>query len=281
MQVKELESQLLIERKLARQHVDMKIAEQHQQQMKHQQEEQTTTPARPPLTNRPLAAITLGKDQVNPIQPLMEKTNNKPPVPLHTMDGFVKHIDPTEKENNPEMAEQFLVPKKTGRASICPIFQRIPATFAPRRNSLIPLPSVPYRVQSPPHVLPLAPIAYDADKKVDADVSETDCLPEQTPCSSPKVIRNGCKKLNSILRRSLQKRTQIKSPMPPHMRKGVNVGMEKVRVSIGSRGRLAHRVLLGNGRRAGTKESQKNNSQREKERGWNMIGTAGRTAIKS
>ncbi|CAB4277106.1 unnamed protein product [Prunus armeniaca] len=279
--VKELESQLLIERKLARQHVDMKIAEQHQQQMKHQQEEQTTALTRPPLTNRPLAAITLGKDQVNPIQPLMEKTNNKPLVPLHTMDGFVKHIDPTEKENNPEMAEQFLVPKKTGRASICPIFQRIPATSAPRRNSLIPLPSVPYRVQSPPHVLPLAPIAYDADKKVDADVSETDCLPEQTPCSSPKVIRNGCKKLNSILRRSLQKRTQIKSPMPPHMRKGVNVGMEKVRVSIGSRGRLAHRVLLGNGRRAGTKESQKNNSQREKERGWNMIGTAGRTAIKS
>ncbi|KAM1032174.1 hypothetical protein ACFX13_036648 [Malus domestica] len=69
--------------------------------------------------------------------------------------------------------------------------------------------------------------------------------------------------------------------MPPHMRKGVNVGMEKVRVSIGSRGRMAHKVFLGNGRRAGTKESQKRISHREKERGWNIIGTAARTATKS
>ncbi|KAM1234642.1 hypothetical protein ACFX2J_004197 [Malus domestica] len=288
--VKELEAQLLIERKLARQHVDTKIAEQHQQQMKHQQDEQSIAPTRPPFTNRPLAShkvlseigSTLGKDQVNPLQPLMEKTNNKPSVPLfHVSDGFIKHLDATEKENNPEMAEQFLVPKKTGRASTCPTYQRIPVNTAPRRNSLIPLPSVPFRVQSPPPALPLAPIVCHADKKVDPDATETDCLPEQTPCSSPKVIRNGGKKLNSILRRSLQKKIQIKSPMPPHMRKGVNVGMEKVRVSIGSRGRMGNRVLLGNARRAGTKESQKPNSHREKERGWNIIGTAARTATKS
>ncbi|XP_062011918.1 kinesin-like protein KIN-14Q [Rosa rugosa] len=283
--VKELESQLLIERKLARQHVDTKIAEQHLQQLKHQQDEQTTALARPPLTNRPLtthkilnetAINTLGKDQVNPTQQLTEKANNKIPVP--TMDGFVKYIDPIEKENNPDMAEQFVLPKRTGRASICPTVQRIPATSAPRRNSLIPLPTVPNRLQSPMPVLSLAPIsAYHADKKAEMDyVSEIDCLPEQTPCSSPKVTRTGGKKFNSILRRSIQKKAQMKSPMPPHMRKGVNVGMEKVRVSIGSRGRMPHRVLLGNGRRAGTKEGQK--QIREKERGWN-IGTAGRNAI--
>ncbi|KAM1244483.1 hypothetical protein ACFX1X_036270 [Malus domestica] len=288
--VKELEAQLLIERKLARQHVDTKIAEQHHQQIKHQQDEQSIAPTRPPFASRPLAShnilseigSVLGKDQVNPLQPLMEKTNNKPTAPLfHTTDGFIKHVDATEKENNPEMGEQFLVPKKIVRASICPTFQRIPVTASPRRNSLIPLPTVPFRVQSPPPALPLAPIACHANKKVDPDVPETDCLPEQTPCSSPKVIRNGGKKLNSIVRRSLQKKIQIKSPMPPHMRKGVNVGMEKVRVSIGSRGRMAHRGLLGNGRRAGTKESQKPISHREKERGWNIIGTSARTAMKS
>ncbi|KAM1346616.1 hypothetical protein ACFX13_036649 [Malus domestica] len=200
--VKELEAQLLIERKLARQHVDTKIAEQHQQQIKHQQDEQSIAPTRPPFTNRPLTShkilsetgSALGKDQVNPLQPLMEKTNNKPSAPsFHTSDGFVKHVDATEKENNPEMAEQFVAPKKTGRASICPTFQRIPVTAAPRRKSLIPLPSVPFPVQSPPFALPLAPIACHADKNVDPDVRETDYLPEQTPCSSPKVIRNGGK----------------------------------------------------------------------------------------
>ncbi|TQE13639.1 hypothetical protein C1H46_000646 [Malus baccata] len=252
--VKELEAQLLIERKLARQHVDTKIAEQHHQQIKHQQDEQSIAPTRPPFASRPLAShnilsetgSVLGKDQVNPLQPLMEKTNNKPTAPLfHTTDA-----------DSSDCSSKAQLPNST-------------------------LPSVPFRVQSPPPALPLAPIACHADKKVDPDVPETDCLPEQTPCSSPKVIRNGGKKLNSIARRSLQKKIQIKSPMPPHMRKCVNVGMEKVRVSIGSRGRMAHRGLLGNGRRAGTKESQKPISHRERERGWNIIGTAARTATKS
>lgn len=55
--------------------------------------------------------------------------------------------------------------------------------------------------------------------------------------------------------------------MQQHIRRGggVNVGMEKVRVSIGGRGRVAHRVLLGNARRA-MKDVQQ---QKEKERGWN------------
>ena len=52
-------------------------------------------------------------------------------------------------------------------------------------------------------------------------------------------------------------------------RGGVNVGMEKVRVSIGSRGRMGHRVLLGNSKIAGNVEFQQKNSQKEKEKGWN------------
>ncbi|GLT53939.1 hypothetical protein SLA2020_271730 [Shorea laevis] len=72
---------------------------------------------------------------------------------------------------------------------------------------------------------------------------------------------------------------QIKSPMQQHMRKGgINVGLEKVRVSIGSRGRMAHRVFQGNNKRAGMKESQQKQIRKEKERGWN-IGNVGRAII--
>ncbi|CAA2939480.1 kinesin KIN-14Q [Olea europaea subsp. europaea] len=104
---------------------------------------------------------------------------------------------------------------------------------------------------------------------------------QMTPCESPKETRIGSKKLSSILRRSLHKKIQIKSPMQqPHVRKiGVNVGMEKVRVSIGSRGgRMGHRALPGNARRVVIKDTQQKQSTREKERGWN-IGKTTRTVL--
>lgn len=280
LQVKELESQLLVERKLARQHVDTKIAEQQQQQIKHQQEEQIKASIRPPLGSRQLGSLknvndpvsALAKDQANSIQPLTEKNNYKPQVPFQPLDEFIKYIDPTEKENNPDMVEQSFLPRRTGRASICPMARRMPVAPAPRRNSLIPLPSTPNTAQLPLQFLPLAPIP--SDKKDDTDDCEANFLPKQTSCDSPKVIRTGGRKLSSILRRSLQKKIQTKSPIQQHMKRGVNVGMEKVRVSIGSRGRLAHRVLLSNGKRPGPKGTQKQ-SQKEKERGWN-VGTVPR-----
>ncbi|KAL5804972.1 hypothetical protein ACOSQ3_031772 [Xanthoceras sorbifolium] len=282
--VKELESQLLIERKLARQHVDTKIAE---QQMKQQQEEQQiTAPLRPPLANRVLginknfnepASTIMIKEQGNPTKSLAENNNYKPPVLLPPTDNSVKQINLIEKENNhPEMVEQpRLLPKRTGRASICTAARRIPVAPAPRRNSLIPLPSAPTSTQLPQASLPLPPLCQDDEKE---DIEEW--LPEQIACSSPKGIRSGGQKLmNSILRRSIHKKMQMKSPMQQHLRRvGVNVGMEKVRVSIGSRGRMAHRVLLGSGRRTGSKEiQQKQHSRKEKERGWNIAGTVGRT----
>lgn len=286
LQVKELESQLLIERRLARQHVDTKLAEQQQQhqQMKQLQEEQSTATMRPPLANRPIGfeknfneplSSTLIKDQVNLARPLTENNKSfKPPIPFPLTDGLIKYIDPTEKENNPEMVEQSLPPKRTGRASLCTAARRVPIVPAPRRNSLIPFPSAPLSsAPFPPPFLPLPPI--QAGKKEDTEEPE-DCLPKQIPADSPKGLKSGGKKLSSILRRSLQKKIQMKSPMQQHMRKGgVNVGMEKVRVSIGSRGRMAHRVLLSNARRVGTKEIQQKQSQKEK---WNT-GTAGRTVL--
>ncbi|KAJ9183076.1 hypothetical protein P3X46_006987 [Hevea brasiliensis] len=273
--VKELESQLLIERKLARQHVDLKIAEQQQQQMKLQQDEQNSAPPRPPLANRLLGSKKF--DQLNSSQPLMENNSNKPTCPLLTDSGIAKCIDPTEKENNPEMTEQLALPKRTGRASICTTAQRISIAPAPRRTSLIPLPSMRGLAQLAPPFPPLS--LCNDDMKEDTGESEANCLPEQTHCNSPKAIKQGTRKLSSILRRSLQKKVQMKSPAQQHLRKGgINVGTEKVRISIGSRGKMGHRVLLGNGRRAGMKDTQQNRNQREKERGWN-IGTAGRTAI--
>jgi kinesin family protein C2/C3 len=77
-------------------------------------------------------------------------------------------------------------------------------------------------------------------------------------CTSPKLHRSNGKTLTSILRRSIQKRMQMKpSPRQQPMRRGggINVGMERVRLSIGNRGRLAHRVLLTNARKAGLKET--------------------------
>jgi kinesin family member C2/C3 len=60
-------------------------------------------------------------------------------------------------------------------------------------------------------------------------------------------------------------------------RVGVNVGMEKVRESIGSSGRMAHRVL-SNAQRV-TKETQLKQSKREKERGWSIGTAAPRTVL--
>lgn len=105
----------------------------------------------------------------------------------------------------------------------------------------------------------------------DADGADSKCLPEPTPHNSPKELKTASKKLNSVLRRSLQKKMQFKSPMQQNIRRvGVNVGMEKVRISIGSRGRMAQRVMLGNARRV-----PKENQQKQR---WN-IGTANKAVL--
>ena len=108
LKVKELESQLLVERKLARQHVDSKIAEQHQ--MKHQ-EEQNNTLMRPALASRPLGSLKNFNDpvsgggwckdqQINSAKPLAENNILKPCIPFSTMESSIKCIDHAEKENN-------------------------------------------------------------------------------------------------------------------------------------------------------------------------------------
>ncbi|XP_010246115.1 PREDICTED: uncharacterized protein LOC104589468 [Nelumbo nucifera] len=277
--VKELESQLLVERRLARQHVDTKIAEQQQQQ----QGDHHLGLVKPLLATRPfnqknvneLPSFAFGKDGTNLIKPLIENNNIKPQTSPLT-DTFLKYNSMSDKENKPEISEQLLLPRRTGRASLCPTAQKIPVVSTPRRNSLIPLPTGQNLASLPPSLLPVPPPQVETIKETEA--CEGDCL-EQTPHSpKPQKKGSGTKKLSSILRRSVQKKIYIKSPLQQHIRRaGVNGGMEKLRVSIGGRGRMAHRVLLSNVPR-GPKEVQQKQNQKEKERGWNL-GTTGRTVL--
>ncbi|CAI9286680.1 unnamed protein product [Lactuca saligna] len=260
--VKELESQLLVERKLARQHVDTKIAE---QQMKQQQ--QQLDDHRLPLVSKPLNTYKNSDESKENQQPLIDKNMTyKLPAPLPPARDLVNlDVDDfIEKENNPYLPEQFTAPKRTGRASICTTTsQRVPVrSVPPRRNSLIPLPSAaPVFSKYVPQLYPLPSI-----KSGNENLDETgECCMEE----SPKRSNGSGKKLMSALRRSFKK-NQVKSPMmmqpPQQVRRvgGLNIAVERVRVSIGSRGRMAHRGVLANGRRV------KQQNYMEKERRWNI-----------
>ncbi|CAL1386210.1 unnamed protein product [Linum trigynum] len=261
--IKELESQLLVERKLARQHVDTKIAEQHQHQQLKQPDELLSSTA-PPAPRPPLATRLFSDNTSNKTS--NESANNALSSKEMTYGGIMEIVDPSEKENNPEMAENLgggmtVIPKRTGRFSVCPMGRpMIPLTPAPpRRNSLIPPPS-----------LPLLP-AHQAN--VDAEQSHCDTSP-------PKELKTVTKKqkMSSVMRRSLGKKVSARSPMRQQIARkgGINVGNEKVRLSIGSRGKMmAQRMVVnGSGRRVvgGMKDNK------EKERGWNAAKT-GRAAI--
>ncbi|KAL8128902.1 hypothetical protein V2J09_018057 [Rumex salicifolius] len=226
--VKELESQLLIERKLARQHVDTKLAEQY------------NPLARPPLMDKPLSVL----ENIN------DHSTNR--------ENFINNRDSMEKENNPEIAEKLLLPKRTiGRSSLCPTARRvsIASAAAPRRNSLIPLPSSMVQTVS------FNPLPASRE-------SIEECSPGRDENESKCKVKSGGKTFSSALRRSLHKR-MMKSPLQQQLRKGgVSVGMEKVRVSIGSRGKITQKAVRGSSRKvAAMKEVL---PQKVKERGWNI-----------
>ncbi|XP_057549960.1 kinesin-like protein KIN-14Q isoform X2 [Amaranthus tricolor] len=263
--LKELEAQLLVERKLARQHVDTKIAEQQQQQMRQQFEDQNSAPPRPPLVAKTQGLLKNTNDLTSdtPILSQLPCDYKAVKTPI-LQENFLKCNELLEKENIPDTGDLFaLQPKKTGRGSLCPTMQRIPIASNPRRNSLIPLPSTPATLHH--HlILPFPTPSLEEER----NGVENPNSPEMG-LTSPIASKSGARKLNGVLRRSLQKK--MKSPLQQQFIKkgGVNVGVEKVRVSIGSRGRLGQRVLLGNARRVATREAKKQ-SQREKERGWNF-----------
>ncbi|CAH2046453.1 unnamed protein product [Thlaspi arvense] len=127
------------------------------------------------------------------------------------------------------MAERLQIPKRTGRFSVCP--KRILPPPAPRRSSLALMPFFPFT-----STLPMRPARQAITNSPDQKSSANQVL-----CVSPKLHRSNGKTLSSILRQSMQKRMQTNSSsrQQPLRRGGINVGMEKVRLSIGSRVRLA------------------------------------------
>lgn len=265
LQVKELESQLLVERRLARQHVDTKIAEQHQQ-------EEQLPAMKPPLGSRQLGGgkqvdeSTSFKDLINAVRPLTvrpltdsNKTQLLPPVLGNLTKG--KYV---EKENKLD-ATEFPLLRRTARSSFCTVSQNVPATpIARRRNSFMPIPMP----SSTPTLAPLAtrasllppplPRAFSLLKK-DTD---TGGVLEMTPWNPKAGTRSS--KINNILRRSIQKKVYIKSPLPLHRSRRME-GLEKIRYSFGAQGRTTQRVLASNNRTLKEKQVPK-----EKERAWNF-----------
>ncbi|KMS98076.1 hypothetical protein BVRB_4g095890 [Beta vulgaris subsp. vulgaris] len=98
--LKELEAQLLVERKLARQHVDTKIAELQQQQMRQQFEDQNDTPMRPPLVAKPLALMKNTSDHTSDTSNLVhfssDHNHHKTPSCL-LPESFLRCNGPQEK----------------------------------------------------------------------------------------------------------------------------------------------------------------------------------------
>ncbi|KAG1348189.1 kinesin-like protein KIN-14R [Cocos nucifera] len=260
--VKELESQLLIERKLARQHVDAKIAENHQQlQQLTEQEAPNISLMSPQSVIRPLSEKfhnyvgeqpTPIKELGNGMRPLVENNTNRPMLLPPTDSNILKCFpSPNDKENKPELAEEQ-TPRKASGVSLFYTARQVPATPAPRRYSLIPLPTSRAVVAPPP---PLPPTMGNLSPPLPTINGKDGPQPRST------------KKINSILRRSLQKKVIIRSPLPQTIRRGGTIGVaEKARVSIGGSGRKTRRVPTSNGAKADKLTTQK---QKEKERGWN------------
>ncbi|KAK6774691.1 hypothetical protein RDI58_029930 [Solanum bulbocastanum] len=228
---------IIEERKNAvRYEISVSVLEFQQQHIRQQNEEEDAAPTRLPLSSKISALKTCDENKfpLNITRPLTENNSYKLSVPSATVDCPLKHNDLTEKENkenNPDIDEQPVVLKRLGRASMCPIAHRILPTPAPRRNSLIPIRTLSAVPKLPPPLFPLRSI--QSEEMEDADGVDSKCLPEPTPQDSPKELKTASKKLNSVLRRSLQKKMQFKSPMQQNIRRvGVNVGMEKVRISI-------------------------------------------------
>nr|GEX67044.1 kinesin-like protein KIN-14Q [Tanacetum cinerariifolium] len=220
-----------IRKKTSTQHVDTKIAE---QQMKQQHQNQTeSTLSRQSFVSKPLntkrSFDESKENQPNNIiqQPLAEKNAYKLPAPLPPARDLVNLDDCTEKKNNkPYFQESFTFPKRTGRASICTTTQRVPMrSVPPRRNSLIPLPSSTTITKFVP---PFPSIVADDNENVDESVSSI-------------------------------------APLAQQIRKigGLNVAVERVRVSIGLRGRMAHRFLV-NGRKSKLQNCM------DRQRRWNI-----------
>jgi len=295
LQVKELESQLLIERKLARQHVDNKIAENQQQQKQKQQEPPYTslyTPISRPWQGKnqnyeAAENLTTIKELGNETRPLSEHNSNNPvPAPCPDNNNILRNFPfLKDKENRPELAEEP-AQRNAGRGvSLYFTAPEIPIFPAYCRNSLVPLPRKASRVSlGGPAAFPGQKMSSHHNSLIPLPSAEVTLLPKPGNITSTLLLPLHCafegenennsqlrrsnKKLDSILRRSLQKKVFVRSPLPQTVKRRAMAGLENVRVSIGGSGRTARRVVVRDGmRRAERGGMQK--WQKDKERGWN------------
>lgn len=250
LQIKELESQLLVERKIARQHVDNKIAQDHLQKQHGMKEENSYL--RNPMTERNLnsTAEKAAEPKAFGISKQMFSDSN---TDTYSFKQLMSLED--EKENNPE-AVQLPPTTKARRVSLCNggACQQ-PLNPASRRKSLIPLP----RRSS---LLPM-PTAKPAAPPPLYEITENLSLPP--PCSPPVVFSNDkgsrSKRINNILRRSLQKKVVIRPSLAAQA--GKKAGAAAAQATDSAR-RVARRVPV-----SGAVGGQKLQQNKDKERGWN------------
>ncbi|KAJ1266420.1 hypothetical protein BS78_08G149700 [Paspalum vaginatum] len=252
--IKELESQLLVERKIARQHVDNKIAQDHLQKQNSMKEESL-------YLRSPMAERNLNSTAEKPAAPkdfgMTKQMFSDSNTDTYSFKQLMSLSE--EKENNPE-AGQLPPTAKARRVSMCNsgVYQQ-PLNPASRRTSLIPLPR---RNSLMP--LPTAKAAAAAA----AAPSPLDKITEHLspPLSSPPVVSNDkpsrSKRINSILRRSLQKKVIIRPPMAAQA--GRKAGAAAAAQGIDSVRRVARRVPVSGGA-----AGQRGQQNRDKERGWN------------
>lgn len=219
MQIKELESQLLIERKLARQHVDSKIAENQQKQQKLMERNSPLSCDPPlPLASKPLMEKNHSPaDQRSTLKPIIENNTYS-----SSLSVTLKLLNP-DKENKPELAEDIIL-RKDNRLSLENAI--ISMTPINRRKSLIPPPVA--KTAALAHFFPQNPLSMiDATKD------------NLSGGRSHKQGGRKNNKINSIQRRSLQKKLIIRSPLPQSSCRG---NAEKLRVSIGKSGWKTRRM---------------------------------------
>ncbi|KAL6847196.1 hypothetical protein ACP4OV_023049 [Aristida adscensionis] len=266
--IKELESQLLVERKIARQHVD-KIAQDHLQKQHSLKDENSYL--RSPMAERnfnPTAEKPAASKDFGIARQMFSDSNTD----YYSFNQLMSLGE--EKENNPEAGQfppstkarrvtlgnvgtyQQSVNPASRRKSLTPLADKSVARAAPSLASLIPLPG--RNSLLPP--LAAKPAAGAAPSPAPLDRITEHSSP---PLCSPPVISHDkgsrSKRINSILRRSLQKKVVIRPPM------AAQAGRKVGTAAGADSARRARRVPVSGAAGAG----QKVQLNRDKERGWN------------
>jgi kinesin family member C2/C3 len=241
-----LESQLLVERKIARQHVDNKITQDHLQKEHSLKEEYLKSPMAERNLNSTAEKRATPKDFG--IAKQMFSDSNTDTYSFNQLMSLGE-----EKENNPEARQ--LLPEKARRLSVCNGGTQLhqPMGSTSRRNSLIPLPRRNSLVPLP-IAKPLAAATPPPLDKITEHLSPPMCSPPVV--SKDKASRS--KRISNILRRSLQKKVIIRPSMAAQTGKKTSTAAQGTDAA-----RRVRRLPVSGA--AGQRMQQ----NKDKEKGWN------------